>query len=258
MTKIKNNFVESDKNENLAISLKNVSKMYKLYDDPEKRVNQKLIEFLTFGIKNYHHQFWALKDISIDIPKKRTVGVLGKNGSGKSTLLKIIAGITFPTAGQVKVRGRVASLLELGTGFNDELTGIENVYLHGSIMGFSKKQMDIKYDKIENFAQIGEYIKQPLKFYSSGMKMRLGFACAINVDPDILIIDEALAVGDSDFSSKCVDKVNDFIKMEKTVFFVSHSMELIKDICDIVIWLDKGNIKMIGDSKVVDNYIASK
>ena len=202
----------------VIIKVANVSKVYKLYDRHLDRVKEALN---PFG-KQYHYDFHALKDVSFEVRKGETLGILGRNGSGKSTLLQIIAGVLQPTSGRVSVKGKVSSLLELGTGFNPEFTGIQNIYFHGSIMGSSKTEIDRRLDDIISFAEIGDFVKQPMKTYSSGMYVRLAFACAVNIDPDVLIIDEALAVGDIKFQKKCYDKMSAFKDSGKTIILVTH------------------------------------
>jgi ABC-type polysaccharide/polyol phosphate transport system ATPase subunit len=218
-----------------AICTERLSKVYKLYNKPVDRLKESINPFR----RKYHRDFYALRDISFEVKKGETVGIIGKNGSGKSTLLKIITGVLTPTAGNVYTNGKVSALLELGAGFNPEFTGIENIYLHGTIMGYTKEEMDAKMQAILSFADIGDYIYQPVKTYSSGMFVRLAFACAINVDPDILIIDEALAVGDMRFQQKCYRKIRDF-KEKGTVLLVSHDTGAITNFCDRVIWLENG------------------
>ncbi|WP_409344196.1 ABC transporter ATP-binding protein [Paenibacillus sp. MBLB4367] len=219
------------------ISLNNVSKMYKLYGEPIDRLKEALNPFR----KKYHREFYAVNNVSFHINKNEIVGLIGKNGSGKSTILKMITGILTPTAGAIQVEGKVSALLELGAGFNPDYTGMENIYLHGTIMGFTKEEIDARIDEILSFADIGEFIHQPVKMYSSGMFVRLAFAVAINVDPDILIIDEALSVGDVKFQQKCFRKIEEF-KRDKTILVVSHDMGVITKYCDRAIWINEGNI----------------
>lgn len=220
-----------------AITLDRITKLYKLYDKPVDRLKEAIN---PFGRK-YHKEFYAINDISFSIAKNETVGIIGKNGSGKSTLLKMITGVLTPTSGSLSVDGSISALLELGAGFNPEYTGIENIYLNGTIRGFSKEKMDEKLDDILSFADIGEFVHQPVKIYSSGMFVRLAFAVAINVDPDILIIDEALSVGDIRFQQKCFRKIEEF-KQNKTVLFVSHDMATITNYCDRAIWINEGTM----------------
>lgn len=220
----------------VAISVSHVSKMYKLYDRPMDRLKESLGLSRT---KKYREHF-ALQDVSFEIRRGETLGIIGINGAGKSTILKIITGVLNQTAGDVAVNGRISALLELGAGFNMEYSGLENVYLNGTMSGFSKEEIDSKLDAILNFADIGDFIHQPVKTYSSGMFVRLAFAVAINIDPDILIVDEALSVGDVFFQTKCYHKFNEFKKMGKTLLFVSHDLGSINKYCDRVVLLNKG------------------
>ncbi|HGZ70670.1 MAG TPA: ABC transporter ATP-binding protein [Nitratifractor sp.] len=234
-----------------AVSVKNLSKIYNIYNEPSDRLKEVLNPFR----KSYHSKFYAIDNLSLDIKRGETVGLIGKNGAGKSTLLKIITGVLTPTFGEVKVNGKIASLLELGAGFNPEMSGIENIYLNGTIMGYTKMQMDKRIDAIITFADIGNFIYQPVKMYSSGMFARLAFSVAINVDPDILIIDEALSVGDMAFQNKCFERMNDFIKSDKSILFVSHSLSAIRLLCDKVAWIESGKLIEYGDTKsVTRNY----
>lgn len=222
--------------EKFAIKVNDLSKMYKLYDKPSDRLKESL--GLTRKVRYKEH--YALQNVSINVRKGETVGIIGTNGSGKSTILKIITGVLSPTSGSVEINGRISALLELGAGFNQEFTGIENVYLNGTMNGFSREEIDAKLDDILQFADIGDFINQPVKTYSSGMFVRLAFAVAINIDPEILIVDEALSVGDVFFQSKCYHKFEEFKKMGKTILFVSHDLSSIAKYCDRVILLDKG------------------
>jgi len=233
----------------LAIKVQNLTKVYPLYNSPRDRLKEALHPFR----KKYHHDFYALKDISFEVQKGETVGILGQNGSGKSTLLKIITGVLSPTSGSVEVKGRISSLLELGTGFNPELTGIENIYFYGTINGFSREEMDNRLDSILGFADIGEFIYQPVKTYSSGMFVRLAFACAIQIEPDVLIVDEALAVGDARFQARCFDRLNTIIKRGCTLLLVTHSTEQIVTHCKLAVLLNKGNLIKKGEPKLVVN-----
>lgn len=236
----------------VAIKVENLSKIYKLYDN----VNDRLKEALNPFGKKYHHEFYALKDINFEIKKGETVGIIGKNGSGKSTLLKILTGVLTQSSGSYIANGKISALLELGAGFNFELTGLENVYFSGIIMGYSRKEMDAKLDDILSFADIGEFIHQPVKTYSSGMFVRLAFAVATAVDPEILIVDEALSVGDVRFQQKCFAKFETFRKQGKTILFVTHSTELVKMYCDSAILINDGEVLQIGTSKdVVNTYL---
>ena len=220
----------------LAIEVDNVQKIYKLYDKPSDRLK----EAFGFGKKTKHKLHYALKGVSMKIYQGETVGIIGTNGSGKSTILKIITGVLNPTSGRVLVNGRISALLELGAGFNMEYNGIENVYLNGTMMGFSEKEIEAKLPEILSFADIGDYVYQPVKTYSSGMFVRLAFAVAINIEPEILIVDEALSVGDVFFQAKCYHKFEEFKKMGKTILFVSHDLSSISKYCDRVVLLNQG------------------
>ncbi len=237
--------------EDPAIAVQDVEKIYKLYDKPRDRMK----EAFGFGKKQVHKLHYALSGINMDIYKGETVGVIGTNGSGKSTLLKIITGVLTPTSGEVRVAGRISALLELGAGFNQEYNGIENVYLNGTMMGFSEKEIDQKLPAILEFADIGDYVYQPVKTYSSGMFVRLAFAVAINIDPEILIVDEALSVGDVFFQAKCYHKFEEFKQMGKTIVFVSHDLSSISKYCDRVFLLNKGKLLGEGTPKeMIDAY----
>ena len=220
----------------LAIRVRDLEKVYKLYDKPSDR----LVEALGLGRRKRHTDHHALKGVSMDIRQGETIGIIGTNGSGKSTILKIITGVLNPTRGEVKVNGRISALLELGAGFNMEYNGIENIYLNGTMIGFSEKEIDEKLNDILEFADIGEYVHQPVKTYSSGMFVRLAFAVAINIDPEILIVDEALSVGDVFFQAKCYHKFEEFKQMGKTIVFVSHDLSSISKYCDRVVLLNQG------------------
>lgn len=224
----------------IAISVKNLTKVYHLYDKPVDRLK----EALHPKRKSYHHDFYALSDVSFEIKKGETVGIIGRNGAGKSTLLKIITGVLTQTTGEVKVNGKIASLLELGAGFNPEMTGIENIYLNGTLMGFSKEEVDNKLDTILDFADIGEFVHQPVKMYSSGMFARLAFSIAINVEPDILIVDEALSVGDFAFQYKCFMRFKELKDKNVTILFVTHDMQQVIKSCSKAIFIHKGSIEM--------------
>jgi len=225
-----------------AIKVQNLTKVYHLYDNPKDRLKEALNPFK----KSYHHDFYAMHDVSFEIKKGETVGIIGKNGAGKSTLLKMITGVLTPTDGSIEVKGKIASLLELGAGFNPEMTGMENIYLNGTIMGFSKEEMDSKVDAILAFADIGEFIDQPVKMYSSGMFARLAFSVAIAVEPDILIVDEALSVGDMAFQMKCFKKFEDLQKHNKTILFVTHALDTVIRYCSRAIVIEHG--RMIADT----------
>jgi lipopolysaccharide transport system ATP-binding protein len=238
--------------QDFAINVEKLDKVYRLYDKPMDRLK----EALNPGKKKYHRDFYALSDVSFTVHKGETVGIIGKNGSGKSTLLKIITGILTPTSGEVTVNGRVAALLELGAGFNQEYTGVENVYLQGTLAGYSREEMESRLPAILEFADIGEFVHQPVKTYSSGMFVRLAFAVAINVDPDILIVDEALSVGDMNFQAKCMTAFMKLREKGMTVLFVSHDMGSIKSICSRAIYLDRGTIQAVGHGpKIAELYI---
>lgn len=236
-------------NPDIAISVRNLSKKYQLYDSPQHRLKEALNPFR----KKYHRDFWVLKDINLEIPRGSTFGIVGQNGSGKSTLLQVICGILQPTQGEVMANGRISALLELGSGFNKAFTGRENVFMQGAIMGIERKEMEERFDRIADFADIGYFIDQPVKTYSSGMYVRLAFACAINVDPEILIVDEALAVGDAMFQRRCYRRLDEFQKSGKTILFVSHNLATVMSICTTAAFLDKGKIIQTGKPKDVVN-----
>lgn len=235
----------------IAIKVNNVSKIYKLYDRPMDRLK----EALGLSRKKMYKEHFALKNVSFDVHRGETVGIIGTNGSGKSTILKIITGVLSPSKGDVQIQGRISALLELGAGFNMEYTGIENIYLNGTMMGFSKEEIDQRMDEILSFADIGDFVYQPVKTYSSGMFVRLAFAVSINIEPDILIVDEALSVGDVFFQVKCYHKFEEFKKLGKTILFVSHDLGSISKYCDRVILLNKGEKISEGKPKqIVDEY----
>ena len=233
----------------IAISVNNISKMYKLYENPMDRLK----ESLGLTRKKRYKEHYALNNVSFQVKKGETVGIIGTNGSGKSTILKIITGVLNPTQGEVVVDGRISALLELGAGFNGEYSGIENVYLNGQMIGFSKEEIDAKLQDILDFADIGDFIHQPVKTYSSGMFVRLAFAVAINIEPEILIVDEALSVGDVFFQAKCYRKFEEFKEMGKTILFVSHDLSSIGKYCDRVVLLNKGEKLAEGDAKEMVN-----
>ena len=235
--------------ENIAIKVEDLIKIYPIYNSK----NDRMKEALSLTRKKFHTEFHALNNINFEIKKGETVGIIGQNGSGKSTLLKILTGVLSPTSGNVMVNGKVSALLELGAGFNPEMTGLENIYLNGTIMGYTKEEMDERIPQIIDFADIGEFINQQVKMYSSGMFVRLAFAVAINVEPDILIIDEALAVGDALFQRKCFSSIEKFKKQNKTIIFVSHDSNAVLDLCDKAILLEKGEKILIGKTKNVVN-----
>lgn len=236
------------------ISFQGVSKSYPIYASPRDRLK----ELLTFNRRRCHEDFWALRDITFEVERGETFCIVGENGSGKSTLLQIVAGILAPTSGSVDVRGRVSALLELGSGFNPEFTGRDNVYLNAAILGFSTPQIDRILPRIEAFAEIGSFIDQPVKTYSSGMLVRLAFAVAIHMEPEILIVDEALAVGDIYFRQRCMRKVHELRSRGITILFVSHAVGDVKALGDRTMWLDGGRIRAIGDTDhVVSQYLAA-
>ncbi len=235
-----------------VIEAKNVGKRYDIYPHPFDRVK----ELLFFGRKRFHTELWALKDISFNVRRGEAFGFIGSNGAGKSTLLKLISGISKPTEGTISVKGRVSALMELGAGFHHEFTGRDNIYMNCSILGMTKEEIEEKIDKIIEFSELGDFIDRPIKIYSTGMFMRLGFSVAINTDPEILLIDEILAVGDEYFQSKCYKKIKEFREQGKTVIFVSHSINTVRGLCDRVMWLDNGKMREIGDSvRVTEDYL---
>ena len=231
----------------IAINVSDVTKIYKLYD----RNRDRLIDSFGLSKKPRYKEHYALNKMSFQIKKGETVGIIGTNGAGKSTILKIITGVLNPTEGEVEIDGRISALLELGAGFNPEYTGIENIYLNGTMMGFSKEEVENKMEDILNFADIGEFVYQPVKSYSSGMFVRLAFAVAINIEPEILIVDEALSVGDVFFQAKCYKKFEEFKKRGKTILFVSHDLGSISRYCDRVILLNKGTKLAEGTPKEI-------
>ena len=237
-----------------AVRVTEVSKRFRLYHER----NQTLKSAILRGKTSKHEDFWALKDISFDVVEGHTHGLIGSNGSGKSTLLKCLAKIYWPTSGSIEYRGRMASLLEVGSGFHLELSGRENIYLNGSILGMSKKEIDSKFDEIVDFSGVERFLDQPVKNYSSGMYVRLGFSIAINVDPDILVVDEVLSVGDEEFQRKSFQKFLEFKKRGKTVILVTHTMPVVEDICDSVTWINNGTMMQTGPAaEVVKNYQSS-
>lgn len=235
------------------LTARNLSKLYRLYDRPVDRLR----ESLPFGGKR-HQEFWALRNVDLEIADGETFGIVGPNGGGKSTLLQILAGILEPTTGRVVTKGRVAALLELGAGFNPEFSGRENVYINGEILGLPRDEIDQKMESIERFAGIGQFIERPVRTYSSGMYVRLAFSTAIHVDPEILIVDEALAVGDAVFANRCVAKFEELKSSGVTIVFVSHDMGLVKQICDRAIFLEGGVVQAAGEPKdVINHYVGT-
>ena len=237
-----------------AVQVREVSKRFRLYHER----NQTLKSAILRGRTSKHEDFWALNDISFDVLAGETHGLIGSNGSGKSTLLKCLAKIYWPTSGTIDYRGRMASLLEVGSGFHLELSGRENIYLNGSILGMSKKDIDSKFDEIVDFSGVERFLDQPVKNYSSGMYVRLGFSIAINVDPDILVVDEVLSVGDEEFQRKSFQKFRELKKQGKTIILVTHAMPVVRDLCDSVTWLNNGVLQKSGPTQaVVDAYLDS-
>jgi ABC-2 type transport system ATP-binding protein len=227
-----------------AIDVRNVSKRFRLAHGQYNTVKERIIHG---GRRKSTEDFWALSDVSLTVKAGETVGILGRNGSGKSTLLKCICGVLQPTSGEVAVRGKLAALLELGAGFQQDLTGRENIYLNGSLLGMSKREVDRAFDAIVDFSELEEFIDGPVKFYSSGMAVRLGFAVAVNVDPDILVIDEVLAVGDERFQRKCIDRVKQFQKEGRTILLVTHAADTVRSICDRGVVLSHGHLVAEGE-----------
>ncbi len=241
-----------------AVQVCNVFKFYKKHADRHKflTIKSAMVNKTLFGDLQAGERFEALRGVSFDVEAGKTLGIIGENGSGKSTLLKILAGISRPTAGEVVTRGRISALIELGAGFHPEISGRENIFINGVILGLSRRQIQEKSEEIVRFAELEEFIDNPVKSYSSGMFMRLGFSIAINVNPDILLIDEVLAVGDASFVPKCLDKINEFRRHGKTIIFVSHDLATVERICDEAIWIRKGQIEMRGYPKrVSDAYL---
>jgi teichoic acid transport system ATP-binding protein len=234
-----------------AIDIKNITKTYNMYKKPSDRFKEALNPLK----KNYHDLFYALKDVTLQIKKGEMIGFVGENGSGKSTILKIITGVLTPTSGTMTIDGKISALLELGSGFNPEYSGYENIFLNGMVLGFSREEMQERVQDVINFADIGDHLYQPVKTYSSGMFVRLAFAVAINVDPDILIVDEALAVGDLEFQLKCMEKFTEIKNSGKTILFVSHDVNSIRRFCDRTFWLKNGEVVEAGDTMdVTTNY----
>ncbi len=226
-----------------AIQVHNLGKCYRIYARPRDR----LLQMLPGWRKSCYQEFWALQHLSFDVPRGETVGIIGRNGSGKSTLLQLVCGTLHPTCGEIHTQGRIAALLELGSGFNPEFTGRENVYLNATILGLSKAEIDARYDDIAAFADIGEFIDQLVKTYSTGMFVRLAFSIAINVRPDILVVDEALAVGDARFQAKCMNRIKRLQQDGVTLLFVSHDVGAVRILCQRALWIDHGGLKMDGD-----------
>jgi ABC-2 type transport system ATP-binding protein len=230
-----------------AISVQGVWKNFRLYHERNRYIKAAVLR----GRRAKYEEFWALKDVSLEVPHGATVGVIGSNGSGKTTLLKCLTGIYTPERGSVTINGNVAALLELGAGFHAELSGTENIYLNGSILGMSKKEIDAKFDSIVEFAGLEQFIDTPVKNFSSGMVVRLGFSIATHVEPEVLLIDEILAVGDQAFQRKSTEKIEQFRREGRTILVVSHSLGLVQQLCNTVVWLEKGRVKMVGDANDV-------
>src|SRR5437870_8937875 len=248
--------------EEIAVRVSDLSKCYHIYDRPPDRLKQSVLPKLQRLIRKpprqYYRAFWALKDVSFEVKKGESVGIIGRNGSGKSTLLQLICGTLSPTSGSVETNGRVAALLELGAGFNPEFTGRENVYMNGAVLGLSQEEIDARFDDIAAFADIGDFIDQPVTTYSSGMYVRLAFAVSINVQPEILLVDESLSVGDIYFQQRCMRKIRQMKQEGKTIVFVSHDMAAVKNLCDSALWLEHGEIRELGPpDDVVGQYLAA-
>lgn len=237
----------------LGISVRQLSKTYRIYGNPYSR----LLERMPWNKRPRHRQVHALQDLTFDVPTGSCVGLVGGNGAGKSTLLKILTGTTFPSAGSYTIRGRISSLLELGAGFHADFTGRENIYMNAAMMGYSRKETHARFQQILDFSELHEFIDAPIRTYSSGMICRLGFSVAVASDPDVLIIDEILAVGDMHFQRKCVDRIWDYRRRGKTMFFCSHSLYDVRQICDSAIWLRGGRIQMHSDAVAVTNEYAT-
>lgn len=235
----------------IAVKVTDLGKCYKVYPEPTGRI----VEFLTRGRKTRHTEKWAVRDVSFELRRGSALGVVGANGAGKSSLLKLITGVTGPTTGTVEVNGRLSSLLELGAGFHPSFSGRDNVFMNAAIMGIPKQQVKARFDDIAAFAELGDYMEQPIRTYSSGMTMRLGFAVAMMADPDILILDEVLAVGDQAFQQKCIERLNEIRRSGTTILFVSHAISQVRRICDRCIWVHDGRVVMSGDpTSVTDEY----
>jgi lipopolysaccharide transport system ATP-binding protein len=249
--------MSSDPRDDFAVSVHSISKSYRLWDTPKDRLKHPmraiLSRWLPLREKTYFREFWALRDVSFDVPKGASLGVIGRNGSGKSTLLQVLCGTLTATSGTYEISGRVSALLELGAGFNPDFTGRENIYMNAAILGFSRAETDEKYEDIVSFADIGDFLDQPVKTYSSGMYVRLAFSVAINVDPDILVVDEALAIGDVLFQNKCYRKFKDLQDAGKTVVFVTHSLDMVTKHCDRAIVLENGGLHYLGSAKEAVN-----
>lgn len=239
---------------NLAVDIQNLGKMFKMYSER----NQSMKSALMRGRISKFEEFWALEDISLSIQKGETLGLVGSNGSGKSTLLKTLAKIYWPDRGKIEYFGRMSALLEVGSGFHPELTGRENIYLNGSILGMKKKEIDLRFDKIVEFSGVSKFIDQPVKNYSSGMYVRLGFSVAIHVEPDILVVDEVLAVGDAAFQKQCFQRFKELKQQGTTIILVTHDLDAMNQLCDRAVWIKNGLVEMQGQSrKVSTSYLKS-
>ena len=237
-----------------SLEIQGLSKLYRLgRAQHDQMLRERLVEMIKrpFGGMKATESIWALRDVSFDADEGEVIGIVGRNGAGKSTLLKILSRITYPTSGEVRVNGRVASLLEVGTGFHDELTGRENIYLNGSILGMRKREVEARFDAIVAFSGVEQFLDTPIKHYSSGMRLRLGFAVAAHLEPDVLIVDEVLAVGDAGFQKKCIQAMEGLRKTGRTVLFVSHNLAAVENLCSRGIWIDSGKIRMDGGAKEV-------
>ncbi|MAG55064.1 MAG: hypothetical protein CMJ83_02110 [Planctomycetes bacterium] len=236
----------------IAVKAENLGKRFKIYPDPMGR----FVEMFSFGKAVRHEEVWALKNIHFELPRGSALGIIGANGAGKSTLLKVVSGTTPPTTGSFSVNGRLGSLLELGAGFHPEFSGRDNIFMNAAIMGISKREVKERFDELADFAELGEYLGRPVRTYSSGMAMRLGFAVAMMSHPDVLILDEVLAVGDQHFQKKCMDRIREIRQSGTTILFVSHSVYHVRQICDRAIWIHNGEMIQHGDpTRVTDDYV---
>jgi lipopolysaccharide transport system ATP-binding protein len=241
----------------ISIRLDQVSKQFRLRQERPRSLQELFLKGIRLQLRNPREKYWVLRDVSFEVSKGEMVGIVGENGAGKSTLLKLLTGIIEPTSGTITVNGRVSSLLELGAGFHPDLTGRENIYLNGSILGFNRDQMDGLFDSIVDFSEMERFIDVPVKHYSSGMFMRLGFSIAINVQPDVLLVDEVLAVGDQAFQLRCLDRINEMKRRGVTILLVTHNMDSVREMCDRAIWLDDGRIRAQGaGNQVLDQYLS--
>jgi ABC-type polysaccharide/polyol phosphate transport system ATPase subunit len=239
--------------EDYAVETWDLSKKYKLYQKSYHRI----FEAMSGQRRRYHQELWALRDVNLKIGRGSVLGIIGSNGAGKSTLLKILTGTSYPTTGGFLVNGKVSALLELGAGFHPDFTGRDNIYMNASILGFTREEIDAKYDEIVTFSELGDFINQPVRIYSTGMVMRLGFSVAISMDPDVMIIDEILAVGDQHFQKKCIDRIHSFKDRGKTILFCSHTLYHVRQICDRAIWIKHGRIERDGNPIEVTNEYAN-